>query len=585
MAKPKPEKETGTVGGLARLVKLMQPYAGKLLICMLCVIAVNAAEITKPLVAAVVIDNFLVGGEPEHGLWSITGMGLAYLGVVLAGALLSMTQVRLIARISQSILNKMRRSVFDKILHMPMATLDKNGTGRLITRATNDVESINEFYSDVFLNLFKDVFLLVGIVVVMFVLDPVLAAAAMVGVPLIGALTFSLKKIIKRNFKRMKAIIGQINGFFAENVAGMRIVQAFCRQKEKLEEFRELNAAYFHTTKTQVMLNSFLRPAMEVINSLIIAGIVCVGLKRVSLGVEVGVIYAFTTYVKQFFEPINDLAEKYTTVQSALVSTERVYEILEGEEVEDIDAGEQGGTVRGEVEFRDVWFAYDPGEWVLKGVSFKVEPGQHVAFVGATGVGKSTIISLIARYYTVQKGEILIDGIPIERWKLRDLRRSVVTVLQDVFLFTGTVGENVDMHAGHSEEELRLAVRTAQATEAIKPLGGLKAPVVEQGLNFSTGERQLLSFARAVAQEPAILVLDEATAHIDSVTEERVRQAIDGISGGRTSIFIAHRLSTIRACDAIFMMVDGNIAERGTHAELMAMNGQYAALIEAAEEK
>ena len=232
-------KEQGTVGGLMRLVRLMKPYTGKLLICMLCVVAVNAAEITKPLVAAVVIDRFLVGGEAEHGLWSITGMGVAYLTIVLAGALLSMTQVRLIARISQSILNKMRRSVFDKILHMPMATLDKNGTGRLITRATNDVESINEFYSDVFLNLFRDVFLLVGIVVVMFVLDPVLAVTAMAGVPLIAALTFSLKKIIKRNFKRMKAIIGQINGFFAENVAGMRIVQAFCRQKDKLREFRE----------------------------------------------------------------------------------------------------------------------------------------------------------------------------------------------------------------------------------------------------------------------------------------------------------------------------------------------------------
>ena len=552
-------KEQSTVGGLGRLVQLMRPYSGKLLICMFCVIAVNAAEITKPLVAAVVIDRFLIGGEAEHGLWSVTGMGIAYLGIVLLGALLSMTQVRLIARVSQSILNQMRHRVFDKILHMPMKTLNKNGTGRLITRATNDVESINEFYSDVFLNLFRDVFLLVGIVIVMFSLDPVLAAAAMAGIPLIAALTFSLKRIIKRNFKRMKAIIGQINGFFAENVAGMRIVQAFERQAEKLKEFRELNAAYFVTTKTQVMLNSFLRPAMEIINSLVIALILCVGFKRVGFGVEVGVIYAFTTYVKQFFEPINDLAEKYTTVQSALVSTERVYEILEDEDVEDIDAGAHGGTVIGEVEFRDVWFAYDPGEWVLKGVSFKVSPGQHVAFVGATGVGKSTIISLIARYYTVQKGEILIDGVPIEQWKLRDLCRSVVTVLQDVFLFTGDVAENVDMHAGHSVEELTQAVATAQATDAIAPLGGLSASVVEQGLNFSTGERQLLSFARAVAQRPSILVLDEATAHIDSVTEERVRSAIDSISSGRTSIFIAHRLSTIRSCDIIFMMVDGNI--------------------------
>ena len=314
----------------------------------------------------------------------------------------------------------MRQKVFDKILHMPMKLLDRFGTGRLITRATNDVETVNEFYSDVLINLFKDVFLLLGILVMMFIMDPQLALVAFTGVPLIVLLTISLKKVIKRNFKRMKAIISQINGFFAENISGMRIVQAFNRQFNKLKEFRELNNAYFKTTTTQVFLNSFLRPTMEVINNLVIALLIVYGMGRITGGyLEVGVLYAFTNYVKQFFEPINDLAEKYTTIQSALVSTDRIYEILDETDLEDPEAGTHGGPVHGTVEFRDVWFAYNDEDWVLKGISFKVEVGQKVAFVGHTGVGKSTIINLISRYYKIQKGQILVDGVPIEDWKLR----------------------------------------------------------------------------------------------------------------------------------------------------------------------
>lgn len=571
---------------LVRLALLMKPYIGKLLICMLCVIVVNLAELLKPYVAAIVIDNFLVGTTEQSGLFSITGMGILYFAVALAGALFSMTQVRLIARISQGILNEMRQKVFNKIMHMPMKLLDRYGTGRLITRATNDVETVNEFYSDVFLNLFKDVFLLLGILVMMLIMDPHLALAAFTGVPLIVLLTFSLKKIIKRNFKRMKQIIGQINGFFAENISGMRIVQAFNRQKNKMDEFQELNQAYFKTTMTQVFLNSFLRPTMEVINNLVIALLIVYGFGRITGGLlEVGVLYAFTNYVKQFFEPINDLAEKYTTIQSALVSTDRIYEILDETDIEDPEAGAHGGPVKGTVEFKDVWFAYQDEDWILKGISFKVEAGQKVAFVGHTGVGKSTIINLISRYYTIQKGQILVDGVPVEDWKLRDLRQGVSTVLQDVFLFTGDIAENLDMHAGLTDERMEDALEVSEASDFIHDLGGLSSAVTEQGLNFSTGQRQLLSFARAIAHDPAILVLDEATAHIDTNTEELIQQSIENISQGRTSIFIAHRLSTIQNCDVIFVLVDGQVAEQGTHDELYALNGVYTNLIQAQVEE
>ncbi len=565
-----------------RLSLLMKPYMGKLLICVVCVILVNLADLLKPYVAAIVIDNFLVGTSEQSGLFSITGMGIAYFIVALAGALFSMTQVRLLARVSQKILNDMRQKVFDKILHMPMKLLDRFGTGRLITRATNDVETVNEFYSDVLINLFKDVFLLLGILVMMFIMDPQLALVAFTGVPLIVLLTISLKKVIKRNFKRMKAIISQINGFFAENISGMRIVQAFNRQFNKLKEFRELNNAYFKTTTTQVFLNSFLRPTMEVINNLVIALLIVYGMGRITGGyLEVGVLYAFTNYVKQFFEPINDLAEKYTTIQSALVSTDRIYEILDETDLEDPEAGTHGGPVHGTVEFRDVWFAYNDEDWVLKGISFKVEVGQKVAFVGHTGVGKSTIINLISRYYKIQKGQILVDGVPIEDWKLRDLRQGVSTVMQDVFLFSGDIAENLDMHASLPEDTMEKALEISEAADFVNELGGLKTPVTEQGLNFSTGQRQLLSFARAIAHDPAILVLDEATAHIDTNTEEMIQRSIENISQGRTSIFIAHRLSTIENCDVIFVLVDGQVAEQGTHEELYARGGVYTGLVKA----
>ena len=571
---------------LMRLALLMKPHIGKLLICVICVIIVNLAELLKPYVAAIVIDNFLVGDAEQSGLFSITGMGILYFIVAMAGALFSMTQVRLIARISQGILNDMRQKVFNKIMHMPMKLLDRNGTGRLITRATNDVETVNEFYSDVFLNLFKDVFLLAGIMVMMFVLDAKLALVALTGVPLIVLITVSLKRVIKRNWKKMKSIIGQINGFMAENISGMRIVQAFNRQKHKLEEFRELNKAYFKTAMTQVFLNSFLRPTMEVVNNMVIALLIVYGCGRITGGyLEVGVLYAFTNYVKQFFEPINDLAEKYTTIQSALVSTDRIYEILDEKETEEPEAGSHGGAVKGTVEFKDVWFAYTNEDWILKGISFKVEAGQKIAFVGHTGVGKSTIINLISRYYEIQKGQILVDGVPVEDWKLRDLRQGVSTVLQDVFLFTGDIAQNLDMHAGLSEEKMQQALVVSEAAGFVQELGGLKAPVTEQGLNFSTGQRQLLSFGRAIAHDPAILVLDEATAHIDTNTEELIQKSIENISKGRTSIFIAHRLSTIQNCDIIFVLDDGQVAEQGTHEELYAMNGIYTELVKAQVEE
>ena len=605
---------------LLRLASMMKPYAGKMLFCAFLVLMINLAELVKPLAAAAVIDRF-TGTTPENALTGlmenlpVAALGIGYFALVLFGALFSVTQARTISGVSQSILDEMRRKVFRKIQSLSVRDLDKYGTGRLITRSTNDVETINEFYSDVFLNLFRDVFLLAGIVVMMLTLDWRLALLSFLAIPVIALLSFSIKRVIKENFRFIKLVTGKINGFFSENIRGMRMIRAFNAEEKKLGEFRELNRQYFKGTMTQVFLNTILRPSMELINTLVIALLVAAGFNRIAGGgagaLEVGVLYAFTNYVKQFFNPINDLAEKYTTVQSAFVSTDRIYELLD-EPSEPREGGRTSERFSGDIEFRNVWFAYtersgglvsdstesssaekdsvknstEPDrDWVLRGVSFHLTPGTRAAFIGRTGAGKSTIISLITRNYDPQRGQVLVDGIDVREWNLHELRSRVAVVLQDVFLFTGHIRENIAMGGDISDKKLLESLKNADALSFLEKTADaescavLDCAVAEQGLNFSTGERQLLSFARAMASDPGVLVLDEATAHIDTETERRVQRAIDAATRGRTSICIAHRLSTIRNCDVIFGLRDGVIVEQGTHEELLAAGGMYAEMV------
>lgn len=611
---------------LLRLASMMKPCAGKMLFCAILVLMINLAELVKPLAAAAVIDRF-TGTTPENALTGlmenlpVAALGIGYFALVLFGALFSVTQARTISRVSQSILDEMRRKVFRKIQSLTIRDLDKYGTGRLITRSTNDVETINEFYSDVFLNLFRDVFLLAGIVVMMLTLDWRLALLSFLAIPVIALLSFSIKRVIKENFRFIKLVTGKINGFFSENIRGMRMIRAFNAEEKKLGEFRELNRQYFKGTMTQVFLNTILRPSMELINTLVIALLVAAGFNRIAGGgagaLEVGVLYAFTNYVKQFFNPINDLAEKYTTVQSAFVSTDRIYELLD-EPSEPREGGRTSERFAGDIEFRNVWFAYterserlvsdstefssaekdsvknstEPGrDWVLRGVSFHLTPGTRAAFIGRTGAGKSTIISLITRNYDPQRGQVLVDGIDVREWNLHELRSRVAVVLQDVFLFTGHIRENIAMGGDIPDKKLLESLKNADALSFLEKTADaekcavLDCAVAEQGLNFSTGERQLLSFARAMASDPGVLVLDEATAHIDTETERRVQRAIDAATRGRTSICIAHRLSTIRNCDVIFGLRDGVIVEQGTHEELLAAGGMYAEMVRGGQRK
>jgi len=562
---------------LARLMGYFKPFLWLLVGSIALAFLVNGAILIKPYLIKYVIDDYIV--TKSNNLADIRIIGISYFVVVLLGAVFEYSQTNLLTYIGQRIMYNIRNELFEHIQTMSMSFFDKNSTGRILTRVTNDIESLSDLFSGVITDVFKNIIMLIGILIVMVYLDIRMTLVSICCIPIIVIVSFIYRIFARKNFIKMKGMLSKINGFLAENISGMKLVQIFHREREKQLELEKLDKEYFKYSLREIILNGFSKPVIDIINNLTIAAVIWFCFNRVlDNSLKIGVLFAFITYIKQFFDPLSDIAEKYTSIQSSLISSERIFEILDTHEgLEDLASGKAVEKLQGQVEFKNVWFAYNDENWVLKDISFKIEPGDTVAFVGATGSGKSTIISLMARFYDVQKGEILIDGVDIKEYNLSDLRRQIAVVLQDVFLFAGDIKDNIRLNnTAISDDDIANAAQYVSADKFIESLPmGYNEQVRERGCNYSSGQKQLISFARAVAFEPSILVLDEATASIDTQTEMLIQEAMSNISVGRTTIIIAHRLSTIKNSDRIIVLRKGRIKETGSHSELISTNGIY----------
>jgi ATP-binding cassette subfamily B multidrug efflux pump len=514
-------------------------------------------------------------GSAIAGVVRLAGM---FAVVLLTRFVFTVLQVYLLQYTGQRVMYDMRRRLFAHVLRLPLRFFDRNPVGRLVTRVTNDVAAINEMFTSMLVSLFRDVFLVLGILIVMFGLEWRLALVIFALFPVIVFAAWQFRNRVRAAYREVRRQIARLNAYLQESITGMRIIQIFVQELKANERFSEINQAKYVAQMRQMLTFAVFRPMMSFLSSFAIALVIWYGGFNVLRGsLSLGALTAFIQYVRMLFEPVLNLSEGYNVLQAAMASSERIFRLLDENE-EDSGAGKTLPAPKGRIEFKDVWFAYNEEDWVLKGVSFVAEPGEHVAIVGPTGSGKTTIIRILLRMYPIQKGQILLDGVPIEQLDLAHLRSRMAVVLQDVFLFSGDIMDNIKLRSDIPEEKAIESARFVNADFVEALPDGYHTEVKERGVTLSVGERQLLSFARAVAFDPTVLVLDEATASIDSHTEALIQRSLHKIMEGRTSIVIAHRLSTIREADRIIVLHKGELVEAGAHEELLALDGLYAAL-------
>ena len=604
---------------MKRLLGYLRPYKWTVVIALIAIILKATADVIGPYLSKVAIDKYLAASSVKsHGfldswlssspLTGIAQVALIYVGSLIASFLLEYVSTYLMLWTGQKVMFDLRSQIFRHLQHMHVAFFDKNPVGRLVTRVTSDVDALNDMFTTGVVAIFEDIFVLLGIIVIMLRMKWWLALITFAVLPGIFWATTLFRRAVRDSYRRIRVAIARINAYLQEHVSGIVVLQLFNREERAYQKFENVNAQHMDAYKDAIMAHAIYYPVVEILSTIAIALVFWFGGIRVIAGtVTVGVLVAFMQYAQRFFRPIQDLSDKYNILQAAMASSERIFKLLDTP-VEIISPAHAAKAVgHGRIEFDHVWFAYrelepesadgqpvgvsgngshsatapgvdGPGyDWVLRDVSFVIEPGETIAIVGHTGAGKTTIISLLLRFYDIQRGTIRIDGVDIRNIELKDLRRRFGVVLQDPFLFSGTIENNIRLGSNWvSDEQVESAAESVNVADFIRSLPqGFEEPVRERGSTLSTGQKQLISFARALAHDPEILVLDEATSSVDTEAELRVRDALTRMVEGRTSVIIAHRLSTIQRADKIIVMHKGQVREIGNHQELLSRRGIY----------
>lgn len=563
-----------------RLIAYMKPYAHWVIFALLLVLGLTAFDLYRPMLVGDAIDTFGANGDYDV----IIATAIKYAVVLALSFAFNVAQTWILQKTGQNIILQMRKDLYRHIQSLGSRYFDITPVGKLVTRVTNDVEALNEMYSGILVQLFRNIVKIVGLAGVMLMLDVRLAAISFVLMPLVIGLTVLCQKIARNIYRLYRTRLTDINTFLSEHLSGMKIIQIFGRQERKFEEFHDKNTKLYKAFYREMLMYAVFRPLIYILSILSLMIVLWFGSRNVfDEIISVGTLYIFSNYIRSFFDPIQELAEQFSTLQSSIASAEKIFTVMDEDEfIPEVENPKQPDKITGKIEFDHVWFAYDGKNYVLKDVSFVINPGEKVAFVGATGAGKSSILNLIGRYYDIQKGHIYIDGIDIRQLSKKQLRSAIGQMQQDVFIFEGDVAYNIRLNDDTiTDAQVKAAAEYVNASHFIEKLPqGYHEPVTERGATFSAGERQLLSFARTLAHNPSILVMDEATANIDTETEILIQEALEKLMDGRTTIMVAHRLSTIQHADCIMVMHKGRICERGTHRELLEQDGIYRKLYE-----
>ncbi|MFA2807554.1 ABC transporter ATP-binding protein [Bacillus mycoides] len=563
---------------LRRLLSYMRPYKGLLALGFLFLVGATVTEMMGPFLIKQFLDEHLVPGNFEQS--ALVTLFVVYIIAHLLKVLFTYLDLLYFQNIAFKIVQDMRVEVYEHVQKLSLSFFDRTPIGTLVSRITNDTEAIKDFYVSVLSTFVKNVVFLVGILVAMFLLDVRLALFSLILIPVMFAIMVLYQRKSAAFYLEVRNQLSILNAKLNESIQGMNIVQVFRQEKRMRKEFEEVNNKHFSAGRRTLKLDALLlRPATDLVHIVAIALVLGLfGIDALKSPVEVGVLYAFVNYIHRFFQPVNEMMMKLSFFQQALVSSSRVFHLMDDKDLAPVQMGsEQPRVANGEIQFKDVTFSYDGKRDVLKNVSFHVKSGQTVAFVGHTGSGKSTIMNLLMRFYNIKSGNIVIDGVDLEKFEEQEIRKKIGLVLQDAFLFAGNVKQNIRMYNEEiTDEEIEEAAKFVQANTFIEKLPEqYDTEVVERGAAFSSGQRQLIAFARTIATNPKVLVLDEATANIDTETEEAIQTALQQMRKGRTTIAIAHRLSTIQDADQIFVMHEGEIVESGTHQELLSKQGLY----------